>query len=130
MGGGVLTSTHPEAWDHVGLTARFSDWHHVAMVYSGSRVDFWLDGTPEPQAVADYGSLMTRDTPVFVGQAGTGKSNEYFVGLIDEVQIYTSVLGVEELADLCGCVVAAAPPDPPGPSHCTFASPTHFFIQI
>lgn len=115
LGGGVLTAAHPEAWDHVGLTAAIADWHHVALVYSGSRVDFWLDGTPEPQAVADTGTLMTRDTPVFVGQAGTGKSNEYFNGLIDEVRIYTSVLGVDELADLCGCVITPAPPDPPAP---------------
>jgi len=26
LGGGVITESHAEAWDHVGLTAGFNEW--------------------------------------------------------------------------------------------------------
>jgi hypothetical protein len=35
------------------------------------------------------GNILSRSTDVFIGQAGTGTSREYFTGLIDEVKIYS-----------------------------------------
>ena len=44
LGGGVVTPDHPRAWDHVTLRAKVNDWHHVAMVYDGRRLNFYVDG--------------------------------------------------------------------------------------
>jgi hypothetical protein len=116
LGGGVITTAHAEAWDHVGINAKLNEWHHVAMVYNDEQLNFWLDGTPEDHASNDSGSLVIRDNPVVIGQAGPGSDHEYFEGLIDEVKLYTKALSVEELATECGgCVVAPSPPPPPPP---------------
>jgi hypothetical protein len=41
--------------------------------------------------------------PLFIGQAGTGKDNEYFEGLIDDVKIYTTALPMSAVRAECGC---------------------------
>ena len=128
LGGGVCTAEHEEAWDHVrlpleafayvGLNAVVADharpaqvhiqaelgsWHHVAMVYDGARVHFYVDGVAEPHSTDDVGPLLVRNTPVVIGQAGPGKSNEYFEGLIDEVKLYSRALQPMEIRQECGC---------------------------
>ena len=62
-----------------------------------------MDGVAEPHSTDDVGPLLVRNTPVVIGQAGPGKSNEYFEGLIDEVKIYTKALSQQEIARECGC---------------------------
>jgi hypothetical protein len=115
LGGGVITEGHAEAWDHVGLTAAINEWHHVAMVYNDEQVNFWVDGNPEEHATNDSGNMVVRDTPVYIGQAGPGTDHEYFVGLIDEVKIFTKALSVQELQIECGdgCTVLPSPAPPP-----------------
>ena len=34
LGGGVITESHAEAWDHVGLTAGFNEWRKKAVALS------------------------------------------------------------------------------------------------
>ena len=73
------------------------------MVYDGARVHFYLNGIPEPHATNDVGLMLVRDTPVVIGQAGPGKLNEFFVGLIDEVKLYSRALQPMEIRQECGC---------------------------
>ena len=73
------------------------------MVYDGARVHFYLNGVPEPHATNDVGLMLVRDTPVVIGQAGPGKDNEYFEGLIDEVKLYSRALQPMEIRQECGC---------------------------
>ena len=75
-------------------------------------VHFYVDGVAEPHSTDDVGPLLVRNTPVVIGQAGPGKSNEYFEGLIDEVKIYTKALSQQEIARECGCQITQ-PPLPP-----------------
>ena len=103
LGGGVCTAEHEEAWDHVHIQAELGSWHHVAMVYDGARVHFYLNGIPEPHATNDVGLMLVRDTPVVIGQAGPGKDNEYFEGLIDEVKLYSKALQPFDIHQECGC---------------------------
>ena len=103
LGGGICTAQHEEAWDHVNLRAEIGSWHHVAMVYDGARVHFYLDGVPEPHASNDIGTMLVRDTPVVIGQAGPGKDNEYYEGLIDEVKLYSKALQPFDIHQECGC---------------------------
>merc|ERR1712139_399888 len=114
LGGGIITS-HKKAWDHVGLTAALRTWHHVAMVYDGAKLHFWHNGKPEKHAAYDKGNMVRKNNPLFIGQAGTGTSREYFVGLVDEVRIYTKALSTAEVGKDCGCK-AVAPPKPPAPA--------------
>ena len=105
LGGGICTAQHEEAWDHVHIQAKLNTWHHVGMVYDGAHVHFYLNGVPEPHASNDVGLMLVRDTPVVIGQAGPGKLNEFFVGLIDEVKLFTRALGEAEVGAECGCPI-------------------------
>ena len=75
-----------------------------------------MDGVAEPHSTDDVGPLLVRNTPVVIGQAGPGKSNEFFEGLIDEVKIYTKALSQPEIARECGCQITQ-PPLPPPPNY-------------
>jgi hypothetical protein len=44
--------------------------------------------------------MIPRNTDVFIGQAGTGTSREYFTGMIDEVKIYSRSLAHAEVLDI------------------------------
>ena len=103
LGGGIITGSHEMVWDHISqspvffasccssppgsdeshfdaadIQAEINAWHHVAMVYDGSRLQFLLDGVHQPHATNDQGELLVRDTPIVIGQAGPGTEKEYF----------------------------------------------------
>ena len=82
-------------------------------MYDGRRVLFFLDGQRQPHATDDSGAVVSRPNSVFIGQAGTGTPREYFVGLIDEVKIWTRALGDSEVAEACACRIMVPPPPPP-----------------
>ncbi|MGD1850233.1 MAG: LamG-like jellyroll fold domain-containing protein [Cyanophyceae cyanobacterium] len=51
----------------------------------------------------DGGNILSRSTPVTIGQAGPGakeRTLEFFYGYIDEVRIYNRALSSKEIAKL------------------------------
>ena len=70
-------------------------WHHVAGVYDGNEIYFYLDGT-----LGDYiyvrGNLSTETYPVYIGRNVGTPWNEWN-GLIDDVRIYSYALSSEEV---------------------------------
>nr|VFK67322.1 MAG: Concanavalin A-like lectin/glucanases superfamily protein [Candidatus Kentron sp. UNK]VFK72678.1 MAG: Concanavalin A-like lectin/glucanases superfamily protein [Candidatus Kentron sp. UNK] len=102
LGGGVITPTNNAAWDHANIHASGNQWHHVVMTYDGNTLSFYLDGELKGMNTRDVGILIAKNTPLTIGQAGTGKSNEYFYGVIDDIKIYKkaiSIAGVRTLYD-------------------------------
>ena len=98
IGGGVLTASHKKAWDHVNLKAALNTWHHVIMTYDGSKLDFYLNGMRwKDSTTDDKGPLVVQDTPLFIGQAGTGTSKEFFNGYIKDVKIWSKAFSPSEV---------------------------------
>jgi len=98
VGGGVLTPTHKQSWDHVGLKAALNTWHHVVMTYDGKKLDFYLNGLRwKDSTTKDKGALLVKDTPLFIGQAGTGTGAEYFNGYIKDVKIWTRAFSTADV---------------------------------
>lgn len=61
-----------------------NEWHHVALVYDGVTVAFYLDGRREASGSLS-GKLRLVGKPVTIGQNGLNR--EYYGGAIDEVRI-------------------------------------------
>jgi hypothetical protein len=56
------------------------------MVYTGEKLHFFVDGQQEQHAANDQGPLLRNKNPLFIGQAGTGTSKEYFTGRCSTAQ--------------------------------------------
>ena len=71
------------------------EWHHVAAIWSdvNGTMQLYLDG--EFIMEADYLSTAYPLTNIFLGQMGSG--NRPFIGVLDDVRIYTNALTEEEV---------------------------------
>lgn len=81
-------------------------WHHVAGIYDGQHMAFYLDGELE-DSVAASGPIAVNTEPVMVGQNSMGRSRP-FSGWIDDVRLYDRSLSAEEIRALCPGGAAAA----------------------
>ncbi|XP_038071314.1 uncharacterized protein LOC119740168 [Patiria miniata] len=93
LGGGVVTLDSPAIWNYINLRASLGDWHHVVMTYDGSQLLFYLDNQLQSgDNTCCHGNIVSKDTPLTIGQAGVGTAIEFFVGWIDEVKIFNKAL--------------------------------------
>ncbi|XP_022086785.1 uncharacterized protein LOC110977193 [Acanthaster planci] len=98
LGGGVVTANNAPTWNYADLTASIGEWHHAVMTYNGSQLLFYLDN--QLQSGDDdccRGDIISKKTPLTIGQAGVGWRGEFFVGLIDEVKIFSKALSASEV---------------------------------
>ena len=74
------------------------DWHHVAIVWDGSRRYIYADGTEVAADPADLGeSLESCDGRLYLG-AHKGLSSSYFwTGMLDDTRIYNRALSPAEI---------------------------------
>lgn len=70
-------------------------WQHVAVVYDGSWMRFYVDGIAR-DSVPKTGSINPNNAPLYIGLDGFNPSN-HFYGKIDEVKIFRRALSPEEL---------------------------------
>jgi hypothetical protein len=82
------------------------EWHHIAGVYDGAKVQLYLDGRVQgkPAPVTGQISPMLANSFVAIGSSdgrtvcGTCIGTRYFKGLIDEVDIFNRALSASEVA--------------------------------
>jgi hypothetical protein len=68
-----------------------NEWHHYAMVKSGTSYQWYVDGEAEGAPVTvDYAE--TKAIPFLIGGDGDNKPNEHFEGSIDDVVLYRTAL--------------------------------------
>ncbi|MCA9099898.1 MAG: tandem-95 repeat protein, partial [Planctomycetales bacterium] len=95
-------------WDTgIDLDDVAGDWHHVAVVRSGSQMSVYLDGSLVKQETfahdprAGVGHLN-------IGAERTGSSSYLYAGQIDELRVYDRVLSADELNVLAASSTPAA----------------------
>jgi hypothetical protein len=74
-----------------------NQWHHIAVVYDGSKMLLYVDGEPDGSTVAS-GSLNVSASNVYIG----GGPSASFDGLIEDVFIYNRALPKEQIKQLSG----------------------------
>jgi hypothetical protein len=70
-----------------------NEWHHIALVYDGKTVNYYLDGSSE---VSDdlAGNIKQTADPVIMGH---NENNEWYSGLLDEVAIFNAALNQNDI---------------------------------
>ncbi len=90
-------------------TASVADgqWHHVAGTWSGQQLCLYVDGVLNA-SVSAAGTVNVNSDPVWIG-GRSDSTSRFWNGLIDDVQIYSHAISVEELAGVMtgetGCSV-------------------------
>jgi len=99
LGGGVITSDSSKVWDYAHLIASQNHWHHVAMVYDGTQLNYYLDNVKQTgNDLCCSGDLIPSEKPLIIGANGEGTEN--FYGYIDELKIFSRALTFSEVSDI------------------------------
>ncbi|HEX8632208.1 MAG TPA: LamG-like jellyroll fold domain-containing protein, partial [Catenuloplanes sp.] len=78
-------------------------WHHVVNTYDGTTLAVYIDGVLLGAEATVRNTVMDVDGSFGIGAAlpltGNGNSGGYFNGSLDEVSLYSTVLGAQKIAD-------------------------------
>lgn len=72
------------------------EWHHIAKVYDGKKVQMFIDGELDGDAPSG-GTLDTSDSPIWIGAR---PGNVAATGLFDEVGFFTKALSEAQVNDV------------------------------
>ena len=72
------------------------EWHHIAKVYDGKKVQMFIDGELDGDAPSG-GTLDTSDSPIWIGAR---PGDVAATGLFDDVGFFTSALSEAEVNDV------------------------------
>lgn len=64
-----------------------TDWHFIAGVYDGSRIDLYVDGAKQPGGNACSTTPVTNDSDFTIGYSPNISGSDPFAGIIDEVRV-------------------------------------------
>ena len=82
------------------------EWTHMAATYDGAMMKVYYNGGVVAEAAAS-GKLDTNDVPVSIGRNNVG-NREHYIGVIDEVAIFSRALTEAEIKQAMGAPITAA----------------------
>ena len=83
------------------------EWTHVTATYDGKQMKMYYDGEVEVEGDAK-GKIDTNDVPVSIGRNSEG-NREHYIGLVDEVAIWSVALDKDEIQKAMDRVYAIEP---------------------
>ncbi|MFL9460920.1 MULTISPECIES: LamG-like jellyroll fold domain-containing protein [Scytonema] len=78
-------------------TVNDGQWHHVAAVYDGSKLQIYIDGVLNGQTTAS-GAIPTNNYNILIGE-NEQQSGRYFYGQIDDVRIWNVARSATEISN-------------------------------
>jgi hypothetical protein len=75
-------------------TLALNQWSHLAIVFNGTQVQFYLNGTLV-NTVTLSATITARGTPMKIG--ADANTSQFFKGLLDELRIYNRALTPQEI---------------------------------
>ncbi|WP_298760976.1 LamG-like jellyroll fold domain-containing protein [uncultured Psychroserpens sp.] len=99
----ILTDNRIQMWikngtDQILTTSAAipdDEWHHVAVIYNGTRLYIYIDGVVANQA--NRTAPVDTDESFYIAAAGKNTPTQHFRGNIDEVRVWDVELSVDEL---------------------------------
>lgn len=89
-----LNNQAPNVFGTTALT--LNTWHHVAATWDGSFIRVYVDGVQDGQVASTQSLPFDLGSVTSIG-GWTGDGNNFFEGLIDEVEIFNRALSAEEI---------------------------------
>jgi hypothetical protein len=74
-------------------------WHHIGLVWNGSRRSLYADGQKVASDATDLGGIFATGG-LYIGSGKDMEPGTYWSGLIDDVRIYDVALSAEQIAAL------------------------------
>jgi hypothetical protein len=106
--------------DHAGTTCYNSGiavtpntWNHVAMVYNGNTVQFYVNGVPGASVTGPMYNYDINTSTIGGCINSTTTTKSFFTGLIDELAVYSRALSSNEIAAIYNASYAGKCPLPP-----------------
>ncbi len=87
------------------------DWHHLGLVWDGSRRRLYADGTEQVRDNKPQNGLDSADGGLYFGAGNGLDPNTFWSGLIDDVRIYDRALSAEAVSQLTNLLVSQGQPD-------------------
>ncbi len=75
-------------------------WHHLAVVADGQKLTLYLDGVMIAEQLIMMSLAGLRPQQLYLGKGPTYDGDGYFNGLMDNVYLYKTALGVDEIGAL------------------------------
>ena len=85
----------------------FNEFHHVAVVWDGSEVVFYIDGAETHRAAAVGEVGLNTEEPVRIGNSPSGR---HFQGIIDDVWLFNTALSDDDVALVMSGAATAVQP--------------------
>lgn len=114
--GGIIKAGVPDVPTFTVGTITFNTWHHLALVYDGSKklLSAYLDGQPSGTSAGDRKTPreITRTSIYCFGRGGATNlgGGNFLSGLIDEVRIWRRPLSAQEIASQFDKVLVSTEP--------------------
>jgi hypothetical protein len=74
------------------------DWHHVGVVWDGSRRRLFKNGNQVAEDAGNLLNLVASDGGLYFGAGKTFNPDYFWCGLLDDVRVYDYALGTDEIA--------------------------------
>lgn len=78
-------------------TLQTNTWYHIAGVYNGSTISYYVNGCLVIQQAAS-GNMVTNNLATAIGNISSNPYGEQFIGMIDEVRIWNTARTQAEIA--------------------------------
>ena len=82
-----------------GMPIKEKQWHHIAVTYDGKVFNMYLNGKLQDDYQIKAPGKLALAGPFYVGSRHTGLGEDY-LGLVDELAVYSGVLGQKKINEI------------------------------
>ncbi len=83
-----LYGTTSQGWHTSNLSVQSNMWQHIAFVYDGANVKFYINGIEDGNKPATSGDITDNTNSLVIGDVNKFGQTRAFGGLIDDIRIY------------------------------------------
>lgn len=97
---GSLDTEHSDNQHLADFTVSDNVWMHVAMVYNGQQLVFYVNGVKQSPTESLTGFIENRKCPMAIGRQGLDETLGFFHGYMDDLRVYTKALTTPDIQNL------------------------------